>query len=257
MFELQIPQAFSDWRDATMNLIANVLGSRDPQPRKPQVKYALDRHHGLIDKLSAQYHGRRIVLLFSVKPHTGTHRKYKKAIPNIRDDDVCLPNALQYEYYDQTLDTYTGVCVPTEDVAQRCMYRIPGTEFKALERFLYRPPTAPDGLPPNEVIASLSECPPQFSMDEYKAFAMLPLGRNIIYSNILAQLAAPTVDFSKTETQICMLQIIGQAGVSDGTSDPGRVSHRILQEASFSHAMLEQLERLYCVSVRTGSHGEL
>ncbi|KAF3031198.1 hypothetical protein E8E12_000087 [Didymella heteroderae] len=120
------------------------------------------------------------------------------------------------------------------------------TRTRALERFMFRPPSTPDGPSPNEVIASLSDCPENFSMDEYKAFGMLPLGRNILYSNILAQLAAPTVDFSKAETQTLVLQMVGQVGVPHSTGGARRVSHQMLAEASFGHTLLEQLEIASC-----------
>jgi hypothetical protein len=242
VFELLIPEAFSDWRDATMFLMATVLGWRDRQPMQPQCEYTLDKHHGLTHLLSSRYCERRIIPLSSIKPHTGTHRNEKKSILTLRDEDVCLPNALRYAYFDRTLGIYTGVCGSMEDLAQKCMHRMPNTRTRALERFMFRPPSTPDGPSPNEVIASLSDCPEHFSIDEYKAFGMLPLGRNILYSNILTQLAAPTVDFSKAETQTLVLQIVGQVGVPHSNGDARRVSHNILAETSFGHAMLEQLE---------------
>jgi hypothetical protein len=87
--------------------------------------------------------------------------------------------------------------------------------------------------------ASLSDCPAHFSIDEYKALGSLPLGQNIIYSNILAQLAIPSVDYTKVETQCIVLQTVQQTG------PPGHIersSHSILAESTFAHAMLEQLE---------------
>lgn len=242
VFELLIPEVFSDWRDATMFLMATVFGWRDRQPTQPQCKYTLDKHYGLTHLLSSRYYERRIIPLSSIKPHTGTHRKQKKSILTLRDEDICLPNALRYAYFDKCLDIYTSVCRSMEALAQKCMHRMPDTRTRALERFMFRPPSAPDGPSPNEVIASLSDCPEHFSIDEYKAFGMLPLGRNILYSNILAQLAALTVDFSKAETQTLMLQIVGQVGVPHSTENARRVSHQILAEASLGHAMLEQLE---------------
>lgn len=122
------------------------------------------------------------------------------------------------------------------------MYRMPSTQSESLERFLYRLPLALDGQPPSEGIATLSDCPTHFSIDDYKAFGMLSFGRNIMYSNILIQLASPTIDFSKPETQILMLQLLGQAGVPDGNGDPRRMSHRVLAEKILDHTLLEQLE---------------
>ncbi|KAG9202858.1 hypothetical protein G6514_003880 [Epicoccum nigrum] len=95
-------------------------------------------------------------------------------------------------------------------------------------------------LGPNEVIASLPDCPPHFSIEEYKAFSALPLGREIFYSNILTQLAIPTLDFSKVETQCLILQTVTQTGLPGGTVE--RVNHRILTDYTFGSAMIARLE---------------
>jgi hypothetical protein len=240
VFELQVPQAFSDWRDASMYLIATVLGYATNNPEKPQCEYTLDKHHELSGMLPPQYYKRRIVPLSSIKPHTGTHRKITKAIPTVENHNVCLPNALEYGYYDKSLRSLTGARDSTEYVAKKCLYRMPDARSKTLERFLYRPPSGPDGRTPNEVVASLFDCPVHFSIDEYKGFGSVPSGRNIIYSNILTQLAIPTIDFAKVETHTLCLQVIGQCGASNGL--PSRISHSILLDESFCRAMLAQLE---------------
>lgn len=223
-----------------MFLITAVLGCGRKSPDKPQFKHTLDKHHDLGHILSPQYYRRRIVPLSSIKPHTGTHRKNKGGIPNLKDADVCLPNALRYAYYDESLNIYTGPNSLTKSVVDKCLYRMPNARSKALERFLYRPPSCPDGVTSNEVIASLIDCPAHFSLEEYKSFGMLPSGRNIIYSNILAQLATPSIDFAKPETHTLLLQLVEQCGVPSGITC--RVSHSVLLDTSFCVAMLGQLE---------------
>jgi hypothetical protein len=238
VFELRIPQAFGDWRDASVFLISNVLGYAR-LPLRPQFKYTLSQHHGLHHLLSPRYEEQRIVPLSSIKSHTSTHRQ-KKKVPYLSDNDVCPPNALKYSYYDTVLRSYTGSFTSTEHIGKVCLYRMSGIRSKGLEQFLYRPPLCPDGRAPNEVISSLSNCPPHFSIDEYKAFGSLPSGRNIIYSGILCQLATPSIDFAKAETQTLLLQVVGQCGVPNDSVN--RVSHGILLDESLCFAILQQLE---------------
>lgn len=69
----------------------------------------------------------------------------------------------------------------------------------------------------------------------------MPLGRNVIYQNIVAQLAMPSIDFAKPETQLLVSQIIYEAGPSNDCVE--RKTHRILTEQSFANVMLEQLEQ--------------
>lgn len=156
VFELKVPQAFSDWRDTSTYLMSEVLRHRDHSAKQPSCSYTLDVHQDLSQMLSPLYRQRRIVPCSSVKPYNVTHRKKKGAIHHLTEDDVCLRNALQYAYYDTSLRVFTtGTPMCTEDIPKLCMYHVP-QRSKALDRFMYHPPSAPDGLPANEVIVSLS-----------------------------------------------------------------------------------------------------
>jgi hypothetical protein len=89
--------------------------------------------------------------------------------------------------------------------------------------------------------ASIVDCPTHFSLEEYRAFGVTPLGRDIFYQNILAQLAMPMLDFAKVEVQALLLQTVHQAGPSNGRVE--REAHHIVAEKAVGSAMLEQLEK--------------
>lgn len=155
IFELEIPEVFSAWRDTSAFLITSVLGFQDAQAQKPRCTFTLDMHPGISHRLSSQYHGRRIVPLSSIKPHAVTHRKHQKAIQHLQDHDVCLNNALQYEYYDRTLAVVpTGTPKGTGEIPKKCAYHMP-QRAQALERYMRRFPASPDGIIPNEVMVSV------------------------------------------------------------------------------------------------------
>lgn len=155
VFELKVPQAFSDWRDTSTYMASEVLCHRDRNAERPSCSYTLDVHQDLSQMLSSSYRQRRIVPCSSVKPHNVTHRKSKEAIPHLTEDDVCLKNALQYAYFDTSLRVFTTVTpMCTEDIPKLCMYHVP-QRSKNLDCFMYHPPTAPDGIPANEIIVSL------------------------------------------------------------------------------------------------------
>jgi hypothetical protein len=240
IFELKLPETFGDWRDASHFIISEVLCFRVEKPGKPKIQYKLDKHHDLSHMIISQYPIRRIIPVSEWKPHYGTHYKSKADIPNLQEADVCLSNGLRYMYYDTNQGIWTAELTANEDLARMCTYGMP-QRSKDLERYLYRPPSAPDGLSNNEVIGNLSDCPTHFSSDEFKTFCALPLGQNLVYSNILVQLAMPSVDFAKMETQILIMQIISQAGPSSG-HHVERATHRILHQKRFSIALVEKLE---------------
>ncbi|CAO2650553.1 Nn.00g018450.m01.CDS01 [Neocucurbitaria sp. VM-36] len=242
VFELDIPDTFSNWRDASVYLIANVLEFQYVQPKKSRakVKHTLEVHHDLSHMLSSNYWDRRIILLSETKPLAGT---IKRKIFELENRDVCVNNDLTYAYYDKAQELYSTELKTSGKVTQKALYQMP-QRSKTLGRFLYKPHSAPDGLPANEPIASMGDCPSHFSVDEYKDFGVAPLGRHIIYANLLVRLAAPNLDFAKAETQALVSQIVQQVGPPNERIE--RVSHDILKDESFSNAMLDQLELALC-----------
>jgi hypothetical protein len=238
VFELKIPEPYSTWRDTTV-FVVNALGCKNQRTERPQTMYTLSNHSDLSQLLGPGYFGRRIVPLSAIKPHLVTHRNNKKGVPHLQDSDVCLQSGLRYQYYDTVTGAWSAPRMPSGDIPRKCMQQMPASS-KALERYLQKIPSTPDGAPPNEVIASLPDCPPHFSIEEYKAFGALPLGHDIFYSNILTQLAMPTLDFSKVETQCLILQTVTQTGLPDGNVE--RVNHKILTDYTFGSAMIARLE---------------
>lgn len=242
VFELQIPQTFSDWRDTSMYVISDVLATR-PTEREPPTggHYILTEHHGISHLISPGYERRRIVPLSSVKPHSVTHRKTKRgAILNVTEDDVCLENALRYAYYDNHMRIWSRPHKIEEEMLKKYIPRFP-QQSKSLRRYLYKLPKTPDGILPNAVIAEVSNCLTHMSLDEFRALAEIPYGCNNIYANILVQLASSAVDFTKAETQILILHTIHRTDEPNDAIE--RCAHNILTETRFCQAIVAQLER--------------
>jgi hypothetical protein len=243
-FELDVPEVFSNWRDVTIFLLKNVFESKYQQQQQPRASYTLPGDQGLSSFLShAHYNTQRIILLSQVKPNTKTHRKERGrgAIVNLTEEDVCVNNGLQYAYFDDAENIFTDALCSTDVVLQSCVYKLPARSLQ-LQKYLLRSPSQPDGVPPNEVIASQSECPDHISLGEYKAFGALPLGYRIQYMNILTQLSMPALDFSKVETQLLILQTTLQVGYPSTQGIIERAAHEILSEEIFGTAMINQLE---------------
>jgi hypothetical protein len=68
---------------------------------------------------------------------------------------MCLRNALRYAYFNTYLGVFTKDALTcTADVLKLCMYYVL-QRSKALDRFMYRLPSALDSTPANEVLVSL------------------------------------------------------------------------------------------------------
>jgi hypothetical protein len=101
--------------------------------------------------LSAQDKDRRIIPLSEWKAHTGTHYRRKEAIPLLKDEDICVDNAMRYIYYDKSRRVWSTALSPCEELTQSCKDIMP-QRSKTLDRYLSKPPSASDGLPSNEPI---------------------------------------------------------------------------------------------------------
>ncbi|KAJ6191961.1 hypothetical protein J3E72DRAFT_399452 [Bipolaris maydis] len=239
VFELRIPAAYSHWRDATMFLQVEVLGFIHAKTTESSPKYSLDRQDGL-SSFWASPSCRRINLVSEVKPLTGSHYRVKNGVVFLQEKDICVENALRYRYFDNSHNTFITILRSTPQVSKKCTYQLPPRSSK-LQAYL-RTPTTSNDITPNQVIARLSDCPSHFSLDEYKAFGSLPIGYRIQYQNILVQLAMPTLDLNKTETQCLILQMIHRAGPPTSNSNPERIAHDILTDELFCGALTNKIE---------------
>ncbi|KAK3721140.1 hypothetical protein LTR37_003430 [Vermiconidia calcicola] len=237
VFELQVPAQVSSWRDTTFYLLTNVLQAEYSISHRPRAAYPLasDPHLTLF---AAQIpRSQRVGLLSEDKPHVRNHRNTIK-ISTSTEQDVCVRNGLKYRYYDADTATFTAALLFTEKVPEMCTYRLP-QRSSILQKYLYRPAAAPEGPPPNSVIANQSECPDYMALDEFKHLARLPLGSRLQWHNILIELAAPSIDLRRDETALFVYQCIYQAGSPAVTQVRG--SHMALNEDHSASRFVEVL----------------
>jgi len=238
VFELQVPPWFAHWRDARFYILHEVLkgkGNRDNIC--DGYKLSSNDPHLTCRYFRSLIH--RIGLLSQDKPLVNTHYRGKD-VSTCSQSTICVRNGLNYNYYDSTTRSYVDDFTFEYDVPLACTYKLPA-ETKVLERFLFRPANMPDGQAPNAVIAGQDACPESMALEEYKELCTLPLGHRIQWSNILLQLAVPSVDFKKQETTIFFLQCIYQAGPPSKNYDAMREAHRVIYDDSKARSVLENL----------------
>ncbi|KAI1210197.1 uncharacterized protein F4807DRAFT_72953 [Annulohypoxylon truncatum] len=241
VFELQVPPFFGYWRDTTMFILFNVLGSRYHAAK------TTDSKNSLSNPLTNDYFRpfdqyQRITLRSGAKSHTRTHRSVRD-LSIQKESEICLENGLHYKYFDTTEDCFVTHLGTTQTVPELCTYSISDKstdQISPIQQFINRPASEPHGPPPNTVLASQSTCPGDLSLEEYKALTSLPLGSSIQWQNILVQLAMPSIDFKREETMLVILQCIFQAGPRDG-GNILRTGHKVLSDNSFAHALLGRL----------------
>ncbi|KAI9896164.1 hypothetical protein N3K66_008336 [Trichothecium roseum] len=238
VFELLVPDPFDNWRDATALIALDVLQMKYTTEKRPQYQFTLQGYAGLSNFKAPLGTTRRIKLLSETKSHSVSHYK-TRTISTSHEDDVCLNNGMKWQYFDERQGCFTRGFMETSRLAERCTYPFPNNS--PLRQFIFRPPDAPSGPPPNTVIATQHLCPNHMSTEEYKALCTIPLGFRIQWQNILVQLNAPLVDFMKVETEVFFLQCAGQVGPRE-TDTALRASHRILEHPVFGEKLINGLE---------------
>jgi hypothetical protein len=206
VFELKIPHWYSSWRDCRAYLLQDVLKGKSDGRQPITSKYPLREDPHLSSQYAAEQHlPMRICLLSESKPHVKTHYKMK-GIATMDVSNVCVANGARYRYYDTPTNRFVGALKFDHDaVARSCTYTLP---IPALQDYIFRPARIPDGKPPNASVSSQSSCPTTMSLEEYKELTSTPLGRHIQCTNMLLQLAMPSVDFRKEATTLVFLQCI-------------------------------------------------
>ncbi|EGP88529.1 uncharacterized protein MYCGRDRAFT_85558 [Zymoseptoria tritici IPO323] len=246
VFELQAPCWYAAWRDSTVYVLNDVLKAKySAEEAGHHRPLSSDVHVGEYSSASAD---QRIILMTKRKSHSKTHYKWKR-IENIRSkniadlDEVLTKNDTKYQYYDMENDCFVDQFVCTKEAALSCTYQLE-ERSKTMAKFLFRPSSSPDGVPPNQVIASQSQCPEFMSLEGYKELWTLLYGHHIQWLNIVLQLAAPTIDLRSDETVMVVFQCIYQAGpaASEESDDTLRAAHALLKLADFSRLLLNSLE---------------
>lgn len=236
VFELKVPLWYISWRDARLFLLREVLkGKRESAKLNAKYQPSSNDPH-LRRWYTSGTCTQRTGLVSETKPVVVTHYSTKK-ITEVDIDDVCVPNGLSYNYFDDSSDQYIGSFRFDDEIQRSCTYDLP---TPALQRYLVRPAYAADGEQPNVVLASQDKCPEAMSLDEYKELSSIPLGHHIQWVNILQQLAMPGVDFKKFETTLVFLQCIYQTGPPG--EDYLREAHALLRSNEKASIMISHLD---------------
>ena len=102
----------------------------------------------------------------------------------------------------------------------------------------------------NQILAAQTYCDPNLSLDTFIAFAHLRCGGSLQWFNILRELRSRNLDFRREEVYLLFAQASAQVGSLDNTGK--LLWHQELQDVSFCHALLGELENLF-IDIGVGS----
>ena len=102
----------------------------------------------------------------------------------------------------------------------------------------------------NQILVAQANRHSNLSSHEFIAFAHLRAGGSLQWFNILRELRSRTLDFRRQDVYLLFAQASSQVGPLDGT---GTLAwHQELQDSSFCHVLLDELESLF-IDIGVGS----
>ncbi|KAF8129296.1 hypothetical protein EV363DRAFT_1451295 [Boletus edulis] len=123
--------------------------------------------------------------------------------------------------------------------------------LRDLGRFTYEIPSGPyeqkyltaTTHTSNEVLSAQADCQMDLSLHEFIAFAHLRSGGSLQWMNILRELHSRSLNFRRPEVHLLFAQASTQLGPLADTGE--LIWHQELQDDSFCHALLDELESLF------------
>jgi hypothetical protein len=232
VFELDLPKSFDIWRTMTYKILCDICVPLQQEPKftaKPHTR--LDDYSGLKSFFSGST--LRISLASHTKSFLASHYR-QQSLPTT-EDRVCVNNGLQYKLFDKTKKEW-AVGRFNHNMARRCNLQLPSGPYKFLQYAVNDTKHTS-----NQVLANQSDCPETLTIHEYIAFAGLRAGERLQWLNILREIRARDLRFSRKEVFLLLVQAISQVGAS---YNGNRESHAELSNHKFCISLLSELEDL-------------
>lgn len=234
VFELQPDAEVVAWRDATWQLVHDILS--------PTVNSGPAARQNLYDypPLQKYFHPRRrVTMASSKKAHSQTHRFETYIMAP--EDAIFLSHALDLQIYDTSKTAvWTKDQNCEQSLARFCQPRINNTPYGHLSDSL-RLTT----ISQNSIIARQSACPTDLNVRDFVVFGSLRSGSRLQMVNLLRTLLAQELDFSSSATVSMIEQILHEAGKDpvSGFEDI-RDDHVDMRIDRFATALLDKIETI-------------
>ncbi|MCJ1310407.1 hypothetical protein MMC25_004071 [Agyrium rufum] len=231
VFETDVPEAISIWRDVTYTLLSEVFQVDE----RSQGTVGQDKTWGMKDVVDlapfVETKGKRYELRSTPKPWTVTHYNgVQTAIAT--ENAVCLTNGMDYESYDSGKNEPIIQILTKYDLRERATFQLPDGPYERLQYAIDNTTHTS-----NAVIADQVNCPIEIDPLEYYSFGTLRSGHFLQMFNLAREIAVSRLNFSRDETYLLILNTLWQLGPSVGSSSL-RDSHIDLKELQLGKDLL-------------------
>lgn len=233
VFELRCPSAFQVWREIVWMLLY------DLRPRHSEGRHSVEETLLTYDSLRRYqgHFGERFRLTLASKTKSFMKSHYDTGRFPCEFRDVSLPNALQFELFDQTGSVMTADVAGAPNIKADCTLRVDTTPYSMLQWTLES-----SSHSENQVIAAQDSCPPDLSLHEFHAFGTLRSGERLQWVNILRELASSDLRWNAVSVRILIEQTVWEAG-SPGTEGGFRATQAVCKDTLFMRKLLELIDR--------------
>ena len=220
VFELDCPEGFSAWRDATW-IIVQDLGR--PNPQSAGVEGHLFSYPLLEPFATSKDH--TLVLASNTKSFLRSH--YRETGFPVELERICVNNGFHYRLLDNQKTAWIGEQHSPPSLYALCNASLPSGPYSNLASFV-------NGTQHehNEVIAGQQNCHKRLSLHEFHAFGSLRSGVRLQWLNILRELASADLTFKSEEVHVLVRQAALQLEISTEESVL-RAAHAIFRDQCF------------------------
>jgi len=206
VFELKCPPVFAIWRTRTYQILRDIGMAHISVQSKFSPLALVEGYEGLAAWSKKGTPGR---ITFGSETKSFPQSHYRDVCLPATEDSVCVNNGLRFRLYDSVkgehvissfdlnLDSYCTLSLPEdgEGLYRHLQYAVTHTTHTH-----------------NRTIVDQGECPIHLSMHEQLAFSNLRCGSQLQWKNILRELRANVLSFSREEVHTLITQAAWQIG---------------------------------------------
>ncbi|KAF5344605.1 hypothetical protein D9758_013897 [Tetrapyrgos nigripes] len=241
VFELNCPDAFNCWREATYTFLNDLCMSSEESGRRQVQSQIYDRVYSYVGlerwKGLNGNHERRITLASDTASFIRTKYAHIEISKAVSEDNVIVNNGLHYQLYDKNTNKWAADPFHNLDIASMCILQLSPGIYSSLQ-FSLNSTT----YTPNSVISNQYDCHDRLSLHEFIPFGSLRCGHRLQWLNVLKELRARNLTFYKEDVHLLLAQAAWQIG-SVSASDTLEW-HEDLLCPHFSRSLIEELTQL-------------
>ena len=240
VFESKCPYQFQMWRTSTYMLLHDVCRPNKTDSHKDTPPVSLANYGGL-RKYLCDSDLARVTYASSTKSFLNSHYSSEK-VSIATADSICVNNGLTFDIFDSQLGRWVFESFIDCWIEDFCTYKLSSTSpYLPLQGSLK---IATDAEASNVAISSQASAPTELSLHEYLSFSTLRCGLNLQWLNIVRELRAGILSFSRVEIQMLVAQTTTQMGSFSTSESFGFVWHILLKDEQYGKTLLSEIEGL-------------